>query len=298
TLEMGTVEGGTVLSLAPAEPIREAERDLRDYVAIKRRFSFTQLAAFRSCPLQYKFAHVYRVPILGSFHKSFGQTMHLTLHDVLVLHRDRGLATQVSLFAIPTEAAPLEGFRVTVEEASDIFEARWSENDLWYPDRPTYDRYHAEGRAAIRRLCSQWIASPPEVLALEQAFDWKIGDHSIRGSVDRIDCLSDGRVTLIDYKTGTPKAEEKLEASDKEQLRIYQLAMAARGLNVGRLVYAYLRDGSEVEVEPLAGDEIEGFTSDLQERMDAILASKFPPNASKFTCAFCDFKGICEYRKL
>ncbi|MFH1077901.1 MAG: ATP-dependent helicase, partial [Patescibacteria group bacterium] len=47
TLEMGTVEGGTVLSLAPAEPIREAERDLRDYVAIKRRFSFTQLAAFR-----------------------------------------------------------------------------------------------------------------------------------------------------------------------------------------------------------------------------------------------------------
>ncbi|MCI0479027.1 PD-(D/E)XK nuclease family protein, partial [Candidatus Uhrbacteria bacterium] len=298
TLETGTVEGGSVLSLAPAEPVREAERDIRDHVSIKRRFSFTQLAAFRSCPLQYKFAHVYRVPILGSYHKSFGQTMHLTLHDVLVLHRDRGLATQVSLFAAPSETTPTEGFRVSVDEATDIYEARWAENDLWYPDRPTYEKYHAEGRSAIRLLCDRWQASPPDVVALEQAFDWKIGDHSIRGSVDRIDRLPDGSVALIDYKTGTPKTHEKLESSDKEQLRIYQLAMTARGLTVGRLVYAYLRDGTDVEIEPLAGEEIETFTSDLQERMDAILSSAFPPNASRFTCTYCDFRGICEYRKL
>ncbi|MBI4139137.1 ATP-dependent helicase, partial [Candidatus Uhrbacteria bacterium] len=87
--------------LLPPPPADAPDEVPPQYFPLKRRFSFTQLAAFRKCPLQYKFAHVYRIPILGSFHKSFGQAMHHTLQDILERHRERIASRQIDLFSPP-----------------------------------------------------------------------------------------------------------------------------------------------------------------------------------------------------
>jgi superfamily I DNA/RNA helicase len=156
--------------------------DLRRLYPLKRRFSYTQLAAFRSCPLQYKFAHIYRIPILGSHQKTFGQCMHLTLQDVLKLHLDRGKSQQVSLFdqggGMRDEGG--NGFRVSKEEAVAMFKERWK--DEWYPDRGTHDEFYAEGLKAIQAFWEACSMNVPPVKALEQAFDWRIDQHSIKGA--------------------------------------------------------------------------------------------------------------------
>ncbi len=269
--------------------------DVRRLYPLKRRFSYTQLAAFRSCPLQYKFAHIYRIPILGSHQKTFGQCMHLTLQDVLKLHLDRGKSQQGSLFEVGNGAVEVgNGFRVTKEEAVAMFKERWK--DEWYPDRATHDEFYGEGLKAINQFWESCSANVPPVKALEQSFDWSIGKHSIKGAIDRIDVLPDGSLALYDYKTG--QAKEKLESEDKEQLRIYQLAMEARGERVGKLALVYVRGMVETPVDLLEGDEKVKFAETLQERMDEILVSDYPPNASPFVCRFCDFRNMCEFRKL
>ncbi|OGZ75368.1 MAG: hypothetical protein A3G45_02085, partial [Candidatus Staskawiczbacteria bacterium RIFCSPLOWO2_12_FULL_37_15] len=46
-------------------------------------FSFSQLAAFEKCPLQYKFGFILKVPVKGKAVFSFGKTMHNTLYEFL-----------------------------------------------------------------------------------------------------------------------------------------------------------------------------------------------------------------------
>ena len=284
--------------LSPNPALNERETAEREVFQLKRRFSFTQLAAFRKCPLQYKFAHVYRIPILGSFQKSYGQSIHLAFHDILALHLERGKAKQGDLFgqADGRWQMAVKGFRVTLDEALSIFESRWI--DEWYATRALHDQYKQEGRDAIRRMHEAWSAAPPDVAFLEQSFDWRIGEHSLKGSVDRIDRLPDGTHAIFDYKTGEPKASEDLETGDKEQLWIYQIAMEERGLPITRLSYIYVKSGAKADVPLLQGEKREEFRADLLSRMTEILASHFRPNPSSFICKYCDFRNICEFRKL
>ncbi len=292
-----------LLLLAPSEEQELAQAAERVIFPLKRRFSFTQLAAFRTCPLQYKFAHVYRIPILGSFHKSFGQSIHLALHDILALHVERGKTQQASLFD-SSGPAPIQpnrdvkstAFRVTLDEALQIYQTRWI--DEWYSDRVRHDQYFQEGKAAIQRLVESWQTSTPSVACLEQPFDWRIGEHSIKGSVDRIDYLPDGGQAIFDYKTGAPKTAQALETGDKEQLWIYQLAMEGRGLDIRHLAYIYVRSSEIATVPILQGAKRQEFQLELLARMDDVLKSKFPAKPSSYTCRFCDFKNICEFRKL
>ncbi len=43
-------------------------------------FSFSQMASFKNCPLQYKFGSILKIPIRGKSVFSFGKTIHGTLH--------------------------------------------------------------------------------------------------------------------------------------------------------------------------------------------------------------------------
>lgn len=284
-----------LLNLKPSEPVESKEFDIREIFPLKRRFSYTQLAAFRSCPMQYKFAHLYRIPILGSFQKSFGQSVHLALYDILKLHLDRGVMQQGDLFGGGAPEIP-SGFRVTKEEAEQIYKDRWI--DEWYPDRAKHDEFFAEGMKAIRAFADDCIEHPPNVKCLEAPFDWRIGQHSIKGAIDRVDELEDGSIVIYDYKTGQAKEADQLTSEDKEQLRMYQLAMEEKGECVSRLGLVYVRGMVVTDIDPLVGDKKADFKDKLLERMNAILTSDYPANPSPFVCKYCDFRDICEFRKL
>jgi DNA helicase-2/ATP-dependent DNA helicase PcrA len=271
----------------------EIAADLALY-PLKRRFSFTQLAAYRKCPLQYKYSHIYRIPTLGSYQRSFGQSIHLTFQKVFQLHLARTAASQASLFDLVPEDMVAGGWAVTLDEALEIHQDTWI--DEWYPDRTMHDDYWAKGKVAVERCMEVWAAHPPEPLELEKEFILQIGGHSIKGKIDRVDKNADGTVTIVDYKTG--EAKDKLEAEDKEQLYLYQLALEGRGFRVASLRYTYVLDRKEIEVDLLEEDKKEQFLAKMAERMDAILTSKFEATPEPFVCKYCDFRQVCPFRKL
>ncbi|MDO8617921.1 MAG: ATP-dependent DNA helicase [Candidatus Uhrbacteria bacterium] len=264
---------------------------------LKRRFSFTQLAAFRKCPLQYKFEHIYRIPKFGSYQKSFGQSVHLALQRISNLHLMRMKSVQGDLFSSQLTAhssQPTSGFRVTEEEAMEIFEEAWI--DEWYDSRAQHDEYRANGKKAIKHFLQACTESAPDMLEIEKDFTLVLGMHSLKGKIDRIDCMPDDRVAVFDYKTG--RAKEKLTSEDKEQLHLYQIALEEKGVKVGRLAYVYVLDWQMMDVEPLIGKDREDFMEKVTDRMDEILRSDFTPTPDPFVCRFCDFKNICEFKKI
>jgi DNA helicase-2/ATP-dependent DNA helicase PcrA len=285
----------TKLLMPPEEVALTEAYQEKSLYPLKRRFSFTQLAAFRKCPLQYKFAHIYRIPVLGAYQKSFGQSVHLTFQRVLELHRERTRAVQGDLFgSVVLPMAKGAGLRVTEEEALQILEDAWI--DEWYETRARHDEYYQKGQEAVRQFCRAYAGVVPDVVEIEKDFTLLLGQHSLKGKIDRVDRLSDGSMMVLDYKTGT--AKETLEAEDKEQLYLYQIALEERGLKVGRLAYVYVMEWELREVEPLVGPARQKFLDKLEARMDEILGSDYQPTPEPFTCRFCDFKNICEFRKL
>lgn len=264
------------------------------YYQLKRTFSFTQLAAFRKCPLQYKFAHLFRIPVLGSFQKSFGQSMHLIFQRLLELHLARVVAVkQPSLFEGPPLQAPHGGLLVEPIETEQIFDTAWI--DEWYPTRTQHDAFYAKGKSALKHFLEAYRDRAPDVIEVEKPFTLLLGTHALKGKIDRIDRNQDGTVTILDYKTGESK--EKLEIEDKEQLYLYQMALEEKGLKVGRLAYLYVLDWKEAEVEPLNEKAKEAFLEKIGDRMEAILRSDFSPTPEPHVCRTCDFRHICEFKK-
>lgn len=280
---------------AETEPIKlEEQTSPIEHFELKRRFSFTQLAAFRKCPLQYKFEHIYRIPKLGKYQKSFGQSVHLTFERMLALHLQRLSATQGNLFEERDPSIPMDGFRVSEEEVDPIFEEAWI--DEWYENRPQHDQYKENGRKSAHAFWRECTKQVPDVLSVERPFTLLMGKHSLKGKIDRVDRCSDGTVCVFDYKTG--QAKDTLEAEDREQLYLYQIALENQGFVVSSLAYVYVLDWKTVSIEPLKAEKRDAFLKKMEERMEAILHSDFPPTPEPFSCRYCDFRTICEFKKL
>ncbi len=265
------------------EPMQDPRADLVHY-QLKKKFSFTQLATFRKCPYSYKLEHIYRIPKFGTYQKSFGQSVHNAYQQIMQLHEYRG----------KTEQNPPADFLVSLEEALAIYESAWI--DEWYESRERHDEYKENGKNAVKNFWKTCATKTPDIVGVEEPFTLILGLQSLKGKIDRIDKGPDGTVSIIDYKTG--KAKEELSAEDKEQLHLYQVALEERGVKVSSMKYIYVIDWVETEVDVLKEEKREAFLGKLQQRMEDILTSDFQPTPEPFTCKFCDFRNICEFKKL
>lgn len=270
-----------------SQPLPEAEI-LRPH--IPNRFSFSQLAAYSTCPLQYKFAFVMKVPApTDKASLIFGRVLHNTLYDFLLPLLPGNNRLQASLFSAPATAPALPG----LARLREIYASRW--NPDGYPDTKTRTEYYRKGEKIIETFYQQLAGqSAPQVLFLEKDFSFRLGNDVLKGKIDRLDRLNDGRVEIIDYKTGNPK--EKLAYDDKRQLLLYHLvAEQLFGLQVGALSYYYLENGSKASFTAKPQD-LEKLQSEIKEEIAAIKELRFAPTPSEM-CKFCDFKDICEFRQ-
>ena len=273
----------------PKAPKREEDDATLLRKALPPYFSFTQLKAFEKCPKQYKYAHLLKIPVPGHATLSFGQTIHNTLLNFFKLARERGMAGQADLFGKKDKAT--NGPAVTWAELQQIYQANWQ--DMWYSSVTQKTEYKHRGVKFLKNFYDSLPTPWPAPLELEKGFTIVINGHKVKGKIDRID-PSTGGIEIIDYKTSEkPPAEDK---ADLEQLHIY--AMAARealGLNPVKLTFIYLAAEKPFSY-PIDEKAIEKTRAEIGETIEAILKSDFQPTPSKFTCASCDFRNICEDR--
>jgi DNA helicase II / ATP-dependent DNA helicase PcrA len=257
---------------------------------IPKQFSFTQLAAFKTCPLQYKFAHVLKIPIMGRWTFSYGKTMHNTLQRFFVLWLERVVSQQGSLFNSQEASMGVRGIPVTLDELLETYRACWQ--DEWYVNDGQRETYRKQGLSSLKDFYRQIPLSRPDPIAVELPFKMKFGDVILKGRIDRIDRIEDG-IEIIDYKTGNPK--DTLSKDDKEQLLLYQLAARdVLGLVPKKLTYHYLTDNSQVSFIG-TNEQLLDLQESIVERAQGIRSSMFDATPG-FHCRFCDFADICEFR--
>ena len=101
---------------------------------------------------------------------------------------------------------------------------------------------------------SAWAARTP--VDIEVPFEMAIGRTVVRGRIDAVFADPDGGVTVVDWKTGEPPADDAARRHAAVQLAVYRLAWAAlQGCPESsvRAAFHYVRSGRTVMPESLPG---------------------------------------------
>ncbi len=240
------------------------------------KLSYTQIDTYKTCPLKYKFAYIYNIPGKPSAARQFGTDIHNVLKKFYIRCKEEGI--------IPSLGDLLE-----------LFEKYWTPTG--YPDKLQADSYKAEGQRILREFYKNGEGKFKAPLYVEEEFLFKIGEHGLKGFIDRIDQLPDGTVEIIDYKTGAPK--ENSSAGRKEiQLDIYAMATEeVLKLRPTKLSLYYLKT-NEIATKARNEDDIRAVRGLIEEVIKNIIEKNFVPTPG-FVCSWCDYPIVCPaYKKI
>ncbi|MFZ0041519.1 MAG: ATP-dependent DNA helicase [Solirubrobacteraceae bacterium] len=228
--------------------------------------SATDIDTYRTCPLKYKFARVFRIPQEPTLHQRFGILVHQVLER---------------FHANETTGLP---------ELLGLLDAGWRRGG--FGDSEEERQLRGKATSALTRYHERFQSEPAEPVWFERQFTFKLGPHLLRGRVDRVDRLPGGEYELIDYKTGRPKSADQL--ADDVQLSLYAVgAREAWRLEASRQAYYYLLDDQKVAVPTDEGDRGEWVCDVATEVAEGILSQGFEPTPSFGACSICDYRLVC-----
>jgi DNA helicase-2/ATP-dependent DNA helicase PcrA len=231
--------------------------------------SASDLTLYLTCPLKYKFGRVFGIPQEPTINQRFG----ILIHNVLErFHKD-----------------PPEDDEEGLGQLNYLFETGWRRTGFGSTDDELQFRDRA--REALRLYWERERAAEGEPVWLERKFDFKVGEHHVRGRVDRVDRLPDGDYELIDYKTGERRTEAELE--NDLQLALYRLAAReAWDVEASTGSYYYVLDADKVAA-PTRPDDAERVERTVLQVGEGILGQDFEPRPSPTVCGWCDYRLIC-----
>ncbi|MGI8712814.1 MAG: ATP-dependent helicase [Solirubrobacteraceae bacterium] len=227
--------------------------------------SASDIDTYRTCPLKYKFARVFRIPQEPTLHQRFGILVHQVLER---------------FHANESESLP---------ELLGLLDAGWRRGG--FSDSEQERQLRGKATAALTRYHDRFRSEEGQPIWFERQFTFKLGPHLLRGRVDRVDRLPGGEYELIDYKTGRPKSVDQL--ADDVQLSLYAVgAREAWQLEASRQAYYYLLDDQKVAVSD-DGNRGDWVREVAMEVADGILSQGFEPTPSFAACSICDYRLVC-----
>ncbi|HEX5928588.1 MAG TPA: ATP-dependent DNA helicase [Solirubrobacterales bacterium] len=231
--------------------------------------SASDLSLYLTCPLKYKFARVFGIPQEPTINQRFG----ILIHNVLErFHKE-----------------PPENDEEGLGQLNYLFETGWRRTGFGSTDDELQFRDRA--REALRLYWERERVAEGEPVWLEKKFDIEVGEHHVRGRVDRVDRLPDGDYEVIDYKTGERKTAAELESD--LQLALYRLAAReAWDVEASFGSYYYVLDADKVAA-PVRPDDAERVERTVLQVGEGIVGQDFEPRPSPSVCSWCDYKLIC-----
>jgi superfamily I DNA/RNA helicase/RecB family exonuclease len=236
---------------------------------LSQRLSATAIESYERCPLQFKLEREWELPRDIGAAMQYGAAMHLVL---------RAYYDSVRY-----------GRTMSDDQVLSLFHEEFAKAAVTDPYQR--DLYEKQGGEQLQDfLSASRRGQPPEVLHTEEKFELRVGDSTVAGRIDRVDSLGDGRVAIVDYKTGKPKSDQDAEGS--LQLSVYAMAAKQKwGYETTRLVFYNLEDNTAAVTTREAGDlaqtcvRIEGVAK-------KIAAGELEAKIGRH-CQFCPYRKLC-----
>jgi putative RecB family exonuclease len=227
------------------------------------------------CPQLYRFRVVDQLPEPVSPAAARGTLVHAVLERI---------------FELP---APQR----TVEAAVALVPGEW---ERLLEEEPTWaELVREEALGEAGKLVKDWfVLEDPTRLEPEETELYVEADLDgliIRGVVDRLDVAADGRLRVVDYKTGRAPSET-FEGRALFQLKFYALALwRSRGVMPSRLQLVYPRDKTVLWIDPTEAEllaterKVLALWAAIEQ---AALTGDWRPRPSR-ACRWCAHQALC-----
>lgn len=244
--------------------------------------SYSQIATFQACPLHYKLRYILNLPSLPSPALSYGVSVHSSLRDIV-----QGFNTAQE---------------IDEESIKEILKKNWIKEG--YSGKSHEQKSYDQAENMLRDFFKNYKLEKPNTVGIETPFNFWLTRQElaspnkikIGGRIDRVDKLKDGKIEIIDYKTGRNMLDAK-KAKDDLQLSFYALAAAeVKDEILGKnpedviLTLHYLEANQKVSTTRTS--------EDLEKAKEKILQLVTDIENSDFKCSQGVFCKNCEYQML
>ncbi len=166
--------------------------------------SYSQIEAFKLCPLHFKLRHILGIQPAPSPALSFGISVHATLKEFY--------------------QAKQRGEKLTKQFLLSLLDKNWVREG--YTSKRYEEAMHSRGQTYLTDYFTKAFDVQVTPILLEQPFTVPIRAEGrmikIGGKIDRVDPIAGGKIEVIDYKTGRVPSQREMDTS--LQLSIYAIA--------------------------------------------------------------------------
>jgi putative RecB family exonuclease len=241
--------------------------------ALPRPLSHSSISMYQECPQKYKFKYIDKIPEKPRHFFSFGSSVHEALEFFY------GGAK------LPAPA---------LKDVLAYYKEHWKSEG--YKDERQEAEYFEEGKGILTNYYNKHIESFALPFFVEYNFSLEVDGVPVTGKVDRIDKLPDGRLAILDYKTG--KAIPKDRVTADAQLTMYQMACEQLlDSKVAKLSFYHLPSLTETTIERHPQDLVDGLRRRVVTTAESIVKGAFEPKPDEKKCFWCDYKPICPIFK-
>lgn len=239
--------------------------------------SFSQIETFRYCPMHYKAKYILRIPTPSSPAQSFGVSIHAALRDYHQLI--------------------MRGEKPPKETLIKLFKKNWITEG--YGNKEYRDKYYEQGLTFLDNYFKSEIKTGKSAY-LEFPFIFRLEKNGktlkIAGKMDRVDILDNGKIEIIDYKTGKDRNND---LEENLQLTLYALAATElrdpsfnkRPEEIDLSLY-YLETGEKKKTTRTL-EQLEKAKENVWQIADRISTSDFECVGSEY-CKICEYKMLCS----
>lgn len=237
---------------------------------------------FVSCPLLYRFRTIDRLPEQPSPDAVRGTVVHKVLED---------------LFDLPApDRTPDRAQEMLVPAWEALLAAEPALGEMFGPEGAEIARWLTSCRTVLERYFT--LEDPTRLepaereMYVEALLDSKL---LLRGFIDRLDVAPDGRIRVVDYKTGRA-VPEGYEGRAFFQLKLYALVIwRSRGVIPAMLQLIYLGSGHVLRYVPDEADLVA-----TERKVEAIWrairtaeeSGDWRPSPGRL-CSYCSFQSLC-----
>src|SRR6266478_2201710 len=146
---------------------------------LPRPLSHSSISMYAECPQKYKFKYVDKIPEKPKHFFSYGQSVHSALEF---------------FYGVKILPPP------SLKELLDHYKNNWVQGG--YRDEVQEEEYFRDGKELLTKFYHKHIQDHAIPFFVEYEFKLKVEGVPVIGYIDRIDKLPDGRLAVLDYKTG------------------------------------------------------------------------------------------------
>lgn len=239
----------------------------------------SRVSSFTSCPMQFRFSSVQRLPEPPGVATTKGSVVHLALEK---------------LFELPNEQRTPDMLAVKLTEALADYATDPDYIGLRL-DEAAVTKFEKECHKLIERYFDMEDPRQIDAIGLEIRLAANVGSLELRGIIDRLELDADGGLVVTDYKTGRAPSGN-FEQKSLSGVHFYSfLCEAVLGKRPSKVRLMYLSTGETIETTPTAQSVkfIDTRTAAVWKAVErACISGDFRPNKSKL-CDWCRYQQWC-----